>query len=684
MPRVARDQVSDAGQAGASAHHAGPSGRTTGGIGLPYAPGLDGLRALAVIAVLLYHAELSWLPGGFLGVEVFFVISGYLITALLLTEWWQYSRVDLKRFWIRRARRLLPALYLLLAVTLAYAVLFLPGEVAGLRGDVIAALGYVTNWYLVLGHESYFEAIGRPSLLKHLWSLAVEEQFYLLWPPVLAVGLSLGARRWRQRRVLLVALSGAVASTLLMVVLYRPEADPSRIYFGTDTRATGLLIGAVLAFVWTPWSARTSGERDSSVAARRRSRLRRRWGWTAPLLLDIAGLAALCGLVAFCLRLGEYEPFLYRGGLASVGLATAVVIMACASPYTLLGTHLLGLGPLRWIGLRSYGIYLWHWPVFMVTRPQLDVSIEGLPLLALRLGVTVVLADISYRYVETPIRRGALGRSWRALREANGFRRRRLSVLWAGAAVPAVVLCAALGVAVARAQPPEPPSYIATKAIHSKVPSDTPGAAVSIETTRSHARAPVAAAKADAGLSTTGTQDEAARASEKTVASERGSAGDTARAPLGPVSAVGDSVMLGAADRLYKDIDNLAVMDAEVGLQASAATDILRWRRDSGQLGEVVIVHIGSNGIFTARQFDEMMQVLAGVRRVVFVNVDVPRTWAQPNNEVLAEGVQRYPNAVLVDWYSASVAHPEYFVRDGVHLTIEGQRVYADMISDQI
>src|SRR5918992_2342578 len=253
MPRVARDQVSDAGQAGASAHHAGPSGRTTGVIGLPYAPGLDGLRALAVIAVLLYHAELSWLPGGFLGVEVFFVISGYLITALLLTEWWQHGRVDLKRFWIRRARRLLPALYLLLAVTLAYAVLFLPGEVAGLRGDVIAALGYVTNWYLVLGNESYFEAIGRPSLLKHLWSLAVEEQFYLLWPPVLALGLGVGATRWRERRVLLVALAGAAASALLMALLYRPEVDPSRIYFGTDTRATGLLIGAALAFAWTPW-----------------------------------------------------------------------------------------------------------------------------------------------------------------------------------------------------------------------------------------------------------------------------------------------------------------------------------------------------------------------------------------------------------------------------------------------
>ena len=661
----------------------GRSGQTTGGVGLPYLPGLDGLRALAVVTVLLYHAELTWLPGGFLGVEVFFVISGYLITALLLAEWRQHGRVDLKRFWIRRARRLLPALYLLLAVTLAYAVVFVPGEVAGLRGDVIAALGYVTNWYLVLGHESYFEALGRPSLLKHLWSLAVEEQFYLLWPPVLAVGLSVGAKRWRQRRVLIVALAGAVTSALLMVILYRPEADPSRIYFGTDTRATGLLLGAALAFWWTPWPVRASGERGCSAATRclrlhgPLSRLRRRWGWTAPLLLDIAGLAALVGLVAFCLRLGEYQPFLYRGGLASVGLATTVVIMACVHPDTHLGKNFLGQRPLPWIGVRSYGIYLWHWPVFMLTRPQLDVSLEGLPLLALRLAVTLVLADLSYRYVETPIRKGALGRAWQALREARGLRRRLLSFLWAGATVPVLTFCAVLGVAVVRAQPPEPSSHpLSTKAIHTKVPSAEATSTAPVEEPLPRSTATTPETK------TSTTPDREARAGARRDRAVPAAA--SARVPVGPVSAVGDSVMLGAADQLYRDIDNLTVMDSEVGLQASAAIDILRWRRASGQLGDVVIVHIGNNGIFTARQFDEMMRILAGVRRVVFVNVNVPRAWERPNNEVLAQGVRRYPNAVLVDWYSASAYHPEFFVSDGVHLRIRGQRVYADLISERL
>src|ERR687890_1619229 len=214
--------MADPGTGGKGSHRRAGATPGTPDVRLPYSPGLDGLRALAVIAVLLYHAGLSWIPGGFLGVEVFFVISGYLITALLLTEWRRLGCVDVKAFWLGRARRLLPALYLVLVVTLTYAVVFLPGEVAGLRGDVLAAMGYVTNWYLVWGHESYFEAVGRPSLLKHLWSLAVEEQFYLVWPLVLAFGLSAGAVRWRRRRILVVALMGAAGSAGVMALLYRP------------------------------------------------------------------------------------------------------------------------------------------------------------------------------------------------------------------------------------------------------------------------------------------------------------------------------------------------------------------------------------------------------------------------------------------------------------------------------
>jgi peptidoglycan/LPS O-acetylase OafA/YrhL len=595
----------------------------TGDARLSYLPGLDGLRAFAVIAVLLYHADLPWIRGGFLGVEVFFVISGYLITTLLLAEWHQQGRINLVGFWLRRARRLLPALYLLLVVTLAFAVLFLPGEVARLRDDALAAFGYVTNWYLILGEQSYFETVGRPSLLQHLWSLAVEEQFYVLWPLLLSVafwGVS-SRRRWRRRRLaLFVALAGAVGSALLMAILYQPGVDPSRVYYGTDTRVDGLLFGAALAFVWVP-----------GKIPRRAERVR-------PLLLDVAGLAALGAIVWFYLRLDQYQPFLFQGGFALVALATTVVILVAVHPRTHLGPHLLGWRPLRWIGVRSYSIYLWHWPVFMLTRPELDVPITGVPLLALRLVATIVLADLSYRFVETPIRTGALGRAWRALREGRGVQRWRLGAYWSGAVGIGATFCIVLGVAVAHAQPPAPPSYLSVESMH------TEGSDVAESETDPAADAPAGPAK-------------------------------------DPITLVGDSVMLGSAGELERALDNPAFA-TDVGLQPMGVIEILKKRRAAGKLGEAVVVHAGDNVPFTPEQFDEMMGLLEDVPKVLIVNVKVPRPWEELNNEVLDDGVRRYPDkAVLVDWHAASAGRPELFEEDGIHLQPEGQRVYADLIA---
>src|SRR5215211_3697054 len=699
QPQTADAQTPGKGQT----RRALPKPQGTPEVRLPYSPGLDGLRALAVIAVLLYHADLAWIPGGFLGVEVFFVISGYLITALLLAEWRQRGLIDLKGFWMRRARRLLPALYVLLVVSLAFAVVFLPGEVARLRGDVLAAFGYVTNWYLIFGHVSYFEAVGRPSLLQHLWSLAVEEQFYLLWPPVLALVLAIGASRLRRRR----ALAGAVASAVAMALLYAPGVDPSRIYYGTDTRSTGLLCGAAVAFLWLPDDKyRPSETRHHRLELATRGRFRRRWGWTAPLLLDVVGFAALGALVWFCLNLGEFRPLLYEGGFALVALATVVTIMAVVHPYSFMGARVLGSAPLRWIGVRSYGIYLWHWPVFMVTRPDLDVPIEGLPLLALRLSVTVLLADLSYRFVETPIRRGALGCAWRTLREAQGPRRWQLRLQWAGALVPILASCALLGVAVAQAKPPEKPSYLASmKSVHTVEQSNHTSSITGEDNLEKDGSSlqqddrGIQDAKTgdeNAGdVSSTaneGAQDEKSSADGAALemkaeesAKETSDSGRTGPSEFsGSVSAIGDSVMLGAVGGLQKDIRGLRVVDAEVGLQVYAAIDILKSRRASGQLGDVEIVHLGNNGTFTKGQFDQIMRVLSGVNRVVFVNVKVPRPWEDPNNEVIAEGVKRHPKAVLVDWHSVSSDRPELFYRDGYHLRPKGQRIYADLVSSYL
>ena len=439
--------------------------------GLPYLAGLDGLRALAVIAVVLYHAGVDFVPAGFLGVEIFFVISGYLITSLLLSEHAATSAVSLRRFWMRRARRLLPALFLLVAAVLTYFAIFLPGEVAMVRGDALAAVGYVSNWAFILRDTPYFEQVGRPSPLLHLWSLAIEEQFYVVWPP-----LFVGLMALRGRALLFAAIvAGIVGSSVLMAVLYEPFADVSRVYYGTDTRAAGLLFGAALAVVWR--AGALPAPRGRVVAwlfyASGLARLLR-------LSLDIAGLAALAGLAYIVVTFNSFQPALYLGGFALVSALTVIVIAAAVAPGGRLG-RVLGVAPLRAVGLRSYSIYLWHWPIFIVTRPGIDVSLGEIELLAVRLALTLLLAEISYRFVEMPIRHGALGRIWARTRTRDGWLRQWRRGVIIGPALGGAV---ALGVVVAIAPAAEPPSYLTTERI------STIGAVAAVEAEPEDAASP--------------------------------------------------------------------------------------------------------------------------------------------------------------------------------------------------
>lgn len=349
---------------------------------MPYLPALDGIRALAVLAVVIFHTSEAWLSAGFLGVDVFFVVSGFLITALLVAERERAGRVDLRAFWIRRARRLLPALALVLAATTVYAVLLLGDQLLTHLREVFAAVVYVTNWDLILRDVSYFESFDRPSQLRHLWSLAVEEQFYLLWPLVF-VGLS---RFLSRRLVLAVVLLLAAASLAWMIRLYTPGEDPSRVYFGSDPRAFTILIGVALGLVWRPW----------------------RWQWPEQRrlpcrLLDLIGIAGLAAVVLIMQQGHWREAWLYPWGLLGASVASAALIAAVARRRWVLG-RALGAGPLRWLGTRSYGVYLWHWPVLLALSFELDLS--GVALFAAGAPISAALAEVSYRWVETPIRRG--------------------------------------------------------------------------------------------------------------------------------------------------------------------------------------------------------------------------------------------------------------------------------------
>src|SRR5579859_4160576 len=382
--------------------------------GQRYMPGLDGLRALAVLAVIAYHEQFGWAPGGLLGVGVFFTLSGYLITSLLLGEWSAAGRVKLGSFWLHRARRLLPALFVMLGVVTAWVTLADRARLASLRSAVGAAAGYFSNWYLIARNQSYFARFAPPAPLDHLWSLAVEEQFYLLWPLLLIGGLIL-IRKLNAATVWLILPTAALttASIAAMVIWYQPGTDPTRVYEGTDTRAFGLLIGAMLALAW-----QRSGKRGAlaahhapgSPAARGAHEAPAAPGAPAPdgapgapgapaaaspgvrVLLDAAGVAGLLVIGVLVWRVGEYSPFAYRGGLVLLSVATAAVVAATACPGSLIGAA-LGWGPLRWIGVRSYGIYLWHFPVIVMTS-QAHVK-PSLPLAGLQIAASVLLAALS-------------------------------------------------------------------------------------------------------------------------------------------------------------------------------------------------------------------------------------------------------------------------------------------------
>jgi peptidoglycan/LPS O-acetylase OafA/YrhL len=615
-----------------------------------YVPGIDGLRAIAVLAVLAYHTGGGWMPGGFLGVEVFFVISGYLITVLLLHEQERTGTIDLGRFWLRRARRLLPALFVLIAVVLAFVLLALPEEVVEVRADALAALFYVQNWHLIFAEQSYFETLGRPSLLRHLWSLAVEEQFYLIWPPILVLLWRFGARR----AVLFSALLGALAASTLMALLHDPNADPSRVYYGTDTRASGLLIGAALACLW-------QAERSAKKSPR-----------SFVMALDLAGLSALLLLVTLFLSIHEFSPLLYRGGFLLIALTTALLIVACAHPAARLCPRVLGGAALGWVGTRSYSIYLWHWPIFMVSRPLLDMPIAGVPLLLMQLLMTLGAAEMSYRHVEQPFRNGALTKALQRFREARGQQQLQLVLRWGGSISALMLLALTIGLAATRAEPPPPPVYLAPTLVQA-VPTVAATTTMAVPTPSS----PLARPFLPELLRS--------RSALAAILAPSPIPLPTSTPPpqIGPVYAVGDSVLIGVAGNLATALGNVEV-DAEVGRQAGTIVDILRWRREAGLLPPVVLVHAGTNGYFSPEQFDTMMSLLRDVPRVVVVNVKVPRSWESPNNAMIAESVGRYPNVRLVDWYAASAWRGDFFYDDGYHPTPAGATTFADLVRASI
>ena len=632
-----------------------------------------------MLAVLAFHHyfigghEQGFAPGGFLGVEVFFVVSGYLITSLLLAERRETGRVSLKRFWTRRARRLLPALFALLAVVVLYALLFLPDAIGKLKADSLAALSYTSNWWLVISHQSYASEAGRPALLKHLWSLAIEEQFYLLWPPLLMLGLrSLG-----RKRLMNTMITVALASTVLMAVLASGSINAA--YYSTSTRLSGLLLGSLMAFFFAPYQIRGRPGRGVRAA------------------LDLVGLLGLLVLLLSFRRFtfpavsgGDISVF--RGGFLLVDVATLFVIAAVVHPRSDLGP-ILGCRPLRWVGVRSYSLYLWHYPIFCVTRLGIDVPLHGWRDLALRLVLSFGAAELSYRYVETPIRSGAIGRYLAGIRSARGDSRKRAARRGVLVALTSVLTVVGLGagLAIAQGQTPQIPGA-KTAGAHDR------GSKANAETLAELRQHNLGHPGVPGGTGRTGgTGGSGARGASGARGGTGGSGhtggtGGTGGTALGTpgvttpsgselsheILAIGDSVMLGAKQSLEYYIPGIFV-DAVVSRQFWEATAVLQQYAALHLLPPTVIVHMGTNGAFSDDDFDHMMAVL-GKRRVFFINAHEPRSWETEVNVRLAADVRKYPNAHLIDWHDFSSPHTDWFVNDGIHLTGAGAEGYAFLI----
>ena len=626
-------------------NYVSPSGGFRRGPIVPYVPGLDGLRALAVIAVIVYHANKQWLGGGFLGVEVFFVISGYLITLLLIAERERTGTVSFGQFWFRRARRLLPALFVMLIGLITYVAFFERDYLGTLRGDVVAGVAYVANWFQIWTGSSYTSS-SEFAPLRHLWSLAVEEQFYIFWPVIMFVLL-----RWVRGRA--VAVLGffffmiAAAIAVYTAVLYVPGtllSDAQQmtlfgrtvqrtdfLYLGTVSRSSGLLLGAALAAVWQPYAIRRGRAGQNANG------------------LDIAGIVALVALAAMCLRFKDVvlvpdvgtQGFdaLYQGGFFLVGIATMVTIATVTHPRSRLGRYVLGSTLLVWIGRRSYGLYLYHWVIFQAYRQ--NNNLLGAPLSAAEFfaltAVSLGLCEFSYRFIETPIRRGQLTAAYRRWRSYRGSARGPLPVVVASLSI--VPLFAIVSMAGAQ---------VVNNDVAQSL-DDNQGAVVT-------------------------TPPSTTAAPGTTLAPAT-----TTPVKVFDVFALGDSVMLGSANKLTA---RGIVVDAEKSRQVREGVPIVNYYKSIGQLGEKVVIHLGTNGTTSEGTFDLLMSALDNVDRVVVLTVRAPgREYQKKNNALINALPAKFPNVVVLDWFAISQPNKAYwFAGDGVHLNAAGQEAYVAAI----
>ncbi len=616
-----------------------------------YITGFDGIRTLAVIGVIFYHLLPTKMAGGYLGVPIFFVVSGYLITDLLQQEWQQNGTIKVGQFYLRRMRRLYPAMVVMLIAAAAYITVFQQNLLNNLRGVVLSSLLYYNNWWQINQGLSYFDNFSGGSPFTHIWSLAVEGQFYLFWP----VAYLLMKKFLKQKWILRLLGGLTLVSILLMAFLYAPGADPTRVYYGTDTRLFSILMGGLLAFVWPSTHLRENIPRQ------------------AKMVLNIAGAVALLGLMGSLFFLADHYAFVYYGGMVLTSLLAVILVAVVAHPGASWNKWLTN--PIfTWIGKRSYGIYLYQFPIMIFFEDKLKNLSDHVFLYTLiELVLILGISELSYRLIERPfLRREITWQStWQSLRQPlqKGAR-------WV---IPTllVTLIAIVGLATA----PSNQVSAQQQALQEQIAKNKQQAAERREK-----------AKADAKKQTTETTE----TSEKTESTEKPDAATTKLAQYYgltdaqlqevqkiPITAFGDSVMLGAGAELQELFPKL-VLDAEEGRQLYASVDEVKKMADEGLLTDTILVGLGTNGPFTETQFAEFMKAL-GNRKVYWMTMRDPNSrWQNQVNASLQQMADKYDNLTLIDWYQAANDHPEWFYDDSVHVNGEGRAAYASLVAQSL
>lgn len=573
--------------------------------GIRYIPAIDGLRAVAVIAVMLYHLGFDWIPGGFLGVDLFFVISGYVITRLLLDSIQRSGGLDLKAFYIARVRRLLPPLLFMIILTTIFVGAWAPDTMRRFLADTPFAIFGGMNWWLVFRETDYFESIGRPPLLQHTWSLGVEAQFYLVWPLILLLVLKyFGKNKIPGAALIIAAFSGI---SLLLVSLQIDAANDSQVshvYFGTDTHSIGLFLGAALAVKWIPQNL------NETVSKK------------AQDFIDGIGVFGLLGIIAAFLFVQESDPTLYKIAFPLAGIFGCAILTSIVHPASRFAP-ILSSKPFVWIGERSYAIYLWHWVVFQVTRPNFDLDGSPWALYALRVLIVFALADISLRVVELPVRTGLIDYWFKGMkyRTKRVRIRQRVGVL--------LIVVSGFGL-----------------------------------TTTS---ALTAIAEGDRQL------NELKQQLEQPAI--------TAPITQGGLWVTGDSVILGIRFELDSR-EEVGLINARVGRQAAELLEVIK-NDKANMVDSPIIFNLGNNNKLSEDQVAAIFAEVKDQPRVVVVNTAVPRIWRDENNELIAKYAAMY-GARLIDWAAISQGHPEYFGPDGVHLVPAGVRAYVNAITAEL